>query len=453
MHFVVRGGKPLQGEVKLAGSKNGATNLMVASLLTDEPCTLYNFPSIGDTAITGELCKKIGSSITVRDGVATLHTPHIKQSRVIELSRRNRIPILAMGPLLARAGEAEVPILGGDKIGPRPVNFHLESLHALGAEITTTEESYIAHAPHGLHGALIELPFPSVGATETIILAAVLAKGETIIRNAALEPEIISMVKMLQNMGAIIELGANRDFYIEGVPRLRGAAHEIIPDRNEAVSFACLGIATRGEIFVRGAMQDHLITFLNVVRRLGAEFKVISGGIVFSRSGGLHAVSVETGTYPGFMTDWQQPLAVLLTQATGISQIHETIWEDRFTYAAEDLRGLGARIEVNTECPPGQACRFAGKGFKHVAWIEGPSDLRGAGKVLRVRDLRSGMINVIATLVSKGQAVIEGVEEIDRGYERIDERLRMLGADIVREGSPATSVSETGFVFRSKAVS
>lgn len=432
MHFVVRGGKPLRGEVKLAGSKNGATNLMVGTLLTDEPCTLYNFPAIGDTLITEELCRKIGSTISVREGVATLHTPVIKQSRVTELSRRNRIPILAMGPLLARAGEAEVPILGGDRIGPRPVNFHLDALRAMGAEITVSDRSYMASAPQGLRGAVIDLPFPSVGATETIILAAVLAKGETVIRNAALEPEIISMVKMLQNMGAIIELGANRDFYIEGVPRLRGAVHEVIPDRNEAVSFACLAIATGGEVFVRGAIQDHLITFLNVMRRMGAEYKVISGGIVFARPGLLRAIGVETGTYPGFMTDWQQPLAVLLTQTTGKSRLHETIWEDRFGYA-EDLRALGARIEVGTECPPGRECRFAGKGFKHVATIEGPSDLKGDGKTLKVRDLRSGMINIIAALVSKGATIIEGVEEIDRGYERMDERLRTLGADIRRQ--------------------
>ncbi|MBM3257517.1 MAG: UDP-N-acetylglucosamine 1-carboxyvinyltransferase [Candidatus Liptonbacteria bacterium] len=431
MHFVVRGGKPLRGEVKLAGSKNGATNLMVATLLTDEPCTLHNFPAIGDTAITGELCEKIGSTIQVRDGVATLHTPTIKQSRVTELSRRNRIPILAMGPLLARAGEAEVPILGGDKIGPRPVDFHLDALRALGAEVEINKESYFARAPQGLTGAVIDLPFPSVGATETSILAGVLAKGETVILNAALEPEIISMVKMLQNMGAIIELGANRDIYIEGVSKLRGVVHEVISDRNEAVSFACLAIATGGEIFVRGAMQDHLITFLNVVRRLGAEYKIISGGITFTRPGLLKAISVKTGTYPGFMTDWQQPLAVLLTQTNGTSRIHETIWEDRFAYA-EDLRALGANIQVSMECPSGKECRFAGKGFKHVAEIQGPAELKGDGKALRVRDLRSGMINIIAALVSKGETKIEGVEEIDRGYERIDERLRALGADITR---------------------
>jgi UDP-N-acetylglucosamine 1-carboxyvinyltransferase len=433
MKFIIRGGKPLRGEIKLAGSKNGATNLMVATLLTDELCTLYNFPAIGDTAITAELCRKIGSTITVRDGMAVIHTPEIQQSKVTELSRRNRIPILAMGPLLARAGEAEVPILGGDKIGPRPVDFHLNALRALGAEVEVTPTSYRARVPQGLQGAEIRLPFPSVGATETSILAAVLANGKTAIMGAALEPEIMSMVKMLQNMGAIIELGANRDIYIEGVRKLRGAAHEIIPDRNEAVSFACLALATRGEILVRGALQDHLITFLNVVRRMGAEYTVVSGGIVFSRPGALHAIDVETAPHPGFMTDWQQPLAVLLTQVQGKSSIHETIYEDRFGYA-EDLRALGARIEVAQSCAEGRACHFADKACSHRAAIEGPVELKSDGKEFRVRDLRSGMINVIAALVSKGETKIEGVEEIDRGYERIDERLRKLGADIKREG-------------------
>jgi len=432
MRFIIRGGKPLRGEIQLAGSKNGATNVMIASLLTDEPCTFNNFPAIGDTAITSELCEKIGSTITMRDGVMEMHTPEIRQSRVSELTRRNRIPILAMGPLLARAGEAEVPILGGDKIGPRPVNFHLDALCALGAEVEVTEKSYVAKAPSGLCGASITLPFPSVGATETSILAAVLAKGKSVVRNAALEPEIMSMVKMLQNMGAIIELGANRDIYIEGVAKLRGTTHAIIPDRNEAVSFACLAIATGGEILVRGAMQDHLITFLNAVRRVGAEYCVSAEGITFSRSGALRGISITTAPHPGFMTDWQQPFAVLLTQAGGQSVIHETIYEDRFGYT-EDLRELGAHIVVSAECPTGSSCHFEGKKCGHVATIDGPIELRGDNKEFHVRDLRSGMIDVIAALVSKGKTTIEGVEEIDRGYERIDERLRKLGADIIRE--------------------
>ncbi len=441
MKFIVKGGKPLRGEVVLAGAKMSAPKLMIASLLTDEPCTLTNFPNIGDTSITAELLRNIGSEVDIAGSTAKIHTPKIKQSRVQSLTRRNRIPILALGPLLSRAGEAEVPVLGGDKIGARPVDFHIAALEALGATVKITPTSFVAIAKNGLHGGMIELPFPSVGATENTILAAVLAKGRTIIKNAALEPEIMSMVKMLQNMGAIIELGAERDMYIEGVERLRGVTHEVPPDRNEAVSLACLAIATHGDVFLAGAVHDHLITFLNVVRKVGAEYEVKPGGIRFWRPAvakalagkpaSLKSVYVETAPHPGFMTDWQQPLAVLLTQAKGDSVIHETIYEDRFGYVA-DLNSIGAKIEVSKDCPDGRWCRFAAKGVPHVAEIHGPTELKGGGTFF-VRDLRAGMVDIIAALVATGESVIEGIEEIDRGYENIDGRLRELGAEIVRK--------------------
>lgn len=429
MKFVVQGGKRLEGEIRLAGAKNAATKMMVASLLTEEPCVLQNFPRIGDTEITAELCRHIGSNVDVFGSTLTIHTQAVKNSQVQELSRRNRIPILALGPLLARVGEAEVPILGGDKIGPRPVNLHIKALEALGAEIEITEKSYKARTKNGLKGAAIQFDFPSVGATENAILAAVLAKGKTTLRNSALEPEVLDLVKMLQKMGAIIELGANRDIHIEGVPRLHGATHTILPDRNEAVSFACLAIATSGKVLVRDAVQEHLITFLNVVRRLGAEYRVVPEGILFWRPNSLRPVEVKIDVHPGFMTDWQQPLAVLLTQVQGTSAIHETIYEDRFGYAT-DLNSLGANIKIFDDCPKEDACRFRGKGFFHFAAVSGPTKLHGGA--MRVRDLRSGMVNVIAGLVADGTSEIEGVEEIDRGYEQIDERLRNLGAAISR---------------------
>jgi UDP-N-acetylglucosamine 1-carboxyvinyltransferase len=338
--------------------------------------------------------------------------------------------------LLARAGEAEVPVLGGDKLGARPVDIHLEALAKLGAQIQITKNSYHAWAKDGLHGAEIELRFPSVGATENAILAAVCAKGRTIIKNAALEPELMDSILMLQKMGAIIELCPPRTIMIEGVPKLHGVTHRILPDRNEAISFACLAIATNGKILVRGAIQEHLITFLNTVRRLGADYEVLPDGISFFKPNGLRAISIQTDVHPGFMTDWQQPLCVLLTQATGTSTIHETIYEDRFAYA-HDLNEMGAKIRVSTEClaadANGQAiapCRFAGKGFYHAATIEGPTEL--TNKNLTVRDLRSGMVDIIAALVANGVSEIDGADEIDRGYEKIDERLRDLGADIKR---------------------
>ena len=427
--FIIKGGKPLFGEITIAGAKNAVSKMMVTSLLTDEPCILENVPTIGEIDIIIEFLRNIGSEIDKAGPTVRIATPEIKNNRVHTLSRRNRIPILALGPLLARTGEAEVPILGGDKIGPRPVDIHLEGLIKLGAQIQVTKDSYHAWAPSGLAGAEIELRFPSVGATENIMLAAVLAKGKTVIKNAALEPEIIELMKMLQKMGAIVELCPPRTITIEGVSKLHGVTHRTLADRNECVSMACLAIATNGRIVLKDAVQGDLITFLNVVRRMGGEYEVTDNGIAFWKAEQLKPLAVRTDVHPGFMTDWQQPLAVLLTQAHGTSTIHETIYEDRFAYAL-DLNEMGAKITVTTECPPNEPCRLAGKNSYHFATINGPTSL--TSKNLAVRDLRSGMVDILAALVAHGVSEVEGVEEVDRGYEHIDERLRQLGADIVR---------------------
>lgn len=427
--FIIQGGNKLQGEIQLAGAKNAATKMMIASLLTEEECVLRNFPQIGDAEITMELCRAIGSEIAQEGSTVTIKTPQIKNSKVTGLSRRNRIPILALGPLLARVGEAEVPILGGDKIGPRPVDIHLEALKAMGAEIEVGEESFRARAPQGLRGARITLRYPSVGATENSLLAAVTAKGKTVIMNAATEPEIIDLIKMLQKMGAIIELGANRTIYIDGVPKLLGVEHTILPDRNEAVSFACLAVATDGRVFVRGAIQEHLLTFLNVVRRMGGEYEVRPDGILFWRAHPLQSVEIETDTHPGYMTDWQQPLAIILAAAAGHSVIHETVYEDRFGYT-NDLNLMGADIKVFTKCLGELPCRWSGGMHPHSAVISGPKALSGGE--LKVRDLRAGIALVIAALAAKGESTIEGIEELDRGYERLPERLKALGAKIQR---------------------
>ncbi|MEK7193832.1 MAG: UDP-N-acetylglucosamine 1-carboxyvinyltransferase [Patescibacteria group bacterium] len=429
MRFIINGGKPLNGEIMVQGSKNAATKMMVASLLTDEECILENFPQIGDTEITAELCRSIGSKIDVREGTARIKTRNIKNPVAVSFTRRNRIPILTLGPLLARAGKAEVPVLGGDKIGPRPVDLHLDALRALGAEINILEDRFRASASAGLKGAKIQFKFPSVGATENVILAAVLAKGKTTIKNAATEPEVIDLIKMLQKMGAIIGLGANRIIYIEGVKKLKGVVHKILPDRNEAVSFACLSVGTNGKIKIKNAVQEHLITFLNALRRIGGEYQVEADGITFWGERALEASELETDTHPGFMTDWQQPFAVLLTQAEGVSVIHETIYEDRFGYA-EDLNLMGANIKVFSKCLGELPCRFNGQNHNHSAVISGPTLLKDAK--LKVRDLRSGITHIIAALIAQGESVVEGIEEIDRGYEKIDERLRKLGANIKR---------------------
>ncbi len=430
MKFIIRGGKKLTGEITLAGTKNATSKMLVASLLTEGECVLTNTPQIGEVDITMELCRAIGSDITSNGHIIRIKTPEIKNNRVTSLSRRNRIPILALGPLLARVGEAEVPFLGGDKIGARPVDLHIEALRAMGATIEVSDGTYKATAPNGLRGAKIDFSFPSVGATENVMLAAVLAKGRTTIHNAAKEPEIIALIKMLQNMGAIIEIGAHRTIYIDGVKSLRGTTHEVLPDRNEAVSFACLAVATAGDVFVKNAVQEHLITFLSALRRAGGEYEVKDGGIRFWRPNKLIATIIETDTHPGFMTDWQQPFTVLLTQAEGVSVIHETIYEDRFGYAA-DLNAMGADIKVFSKCLGELICRFNGSSFNHSAIINGPRKLHGAR--LTVRDLRSGIAHVIAGLVADGETIVDNVEEIDRGYENLETRLQSLGADIVRQ--------------------
>lgn len=430
MQFIVNGGKPLRGVIEVKGSKNATTKMMVASLLTDEECVLENFPSIGDAMITKELCEHIGSTVVIDGSTARLRTPDIRSHRVTQLTRRNRIPILALGPLLSRVGKAEVPVLGGDKIGARPVDIHLDGLRQLGAEISHDDKFFYASAPNGLKGATISLRYPSVGATENIILASVLAKGRTVIHNAAIEPEIMDIILLLQKMGAIIGLGSDRTIYIEGVKKLHGARHRILSDRNEAVSFACLGLAFPGnEVKVKHAVQRDMITFLNAVRKIGGEYRIEDDGITFFRTGKLMASEVETDTHPGFMTDWQQPFLILLTQATGTSVIHETVYEDRFGYT-EELRAMGADISVFSKCLGELPCRYNGQGYPHSAIISGPASLRGIR--LTVRDLRAGMAHLIAALVAEGESVIEGIEEIDRGYEDLDTRLKALGADIVR---------------------
>lgn len=431
MKFIVEGGRPLSGNVELAGAKNAVTKFLVASLLTPEKCVFENAPEIGDREITIELCQALGSHVKSVGSHLEIETPEIKTTEVLSLSRRNRIPILTLGPLLARCGEARVPILGGDRLGPRPVNFHIAALQAMGAEIEMTADHYCGKAPKGLRGAHIKFDYPSVGATENVLLAAVLAKGTTVIEGAAVEPEIIDLVKLLQNMGAIIELGTDRRIFIEGVEKLHGVTHRILPDRNEAVSFACLGIATGGEVFLKGAVQEHLITFLNVVRRMGAEYEVKEDGIRFCppASGGLKGIEVETDTHPGFMTDWQQPLAILLTQAQGVSIIHETVYEDRFGYT-KDLNLMGADIKVLSKCLGELPCRFKDKGCAHSAVIHGPTFLKAAK--LQVPDLRAGMAHLIAACIASGQSEIDNIEEVERGYQKIEERLVALGAAIKR---------------------
>jgi UDP-N-acetylglucosamine 1-carboxyvinyltransferase len=424
----IRGGKPLSGRVHVAGAKNAASKMMVASLLTDEMVVIENCPQIDEIAITAEICTMVGSHVQREGSRTTLHTEAVKNTVVEGLSRSNRISILALAPLLHRTGRAQVPIVGGDRIGPRPVNFHLEALRQMGAKIEQTETYYEAVAPKtGLRGVPIVLPYPSVMATETVILAGVLATGRTRIENAAIEPEIVDLVKFLQQMGAIVEFGANRVITVDGVHRLRGAHYSVLPDRLEAASWANVAIATGGEIIVEGARQDEMGTFLNTVRRIGADFEVVPEGLRFRRGkDGLYGIELETDTYPGFATDWQQPTVVTLTQAKGISVVHETVYEDRFGYT-DDLIRMGADIGVFAKCLGELTCRFRNRSQRHSAVIKGPTKLHGAE--VDIPDIRAGMAQVIAALVAEGETKLTGIHHLERGYEQLWNKLRAVGAD------------------------
>lgn len=428
--FVIRGGVKLSGTADIRGSKNAASKAMVASLLTDEPCILENIPFSQEIAITRELCERIGSAVQCEGNhMCRVRTPRIREHSVLTLSRRNRIPILAIGPLLARVGVAEVPFLGGDPIGHRPIDFHLEALTRMGVNIERREQSYYA-ATDCLTGANISFPFPSVGATESVLLTAVLAKGITRIENAAIEPEVQDLMAMLTAMGAVIRCSAERRrIEIDGVAKLHGVTHRIIPDRNEAVSFAAAALATGGTVTLRGADASHLASFIAVIRGMNGTVTENPDGLLFASTGQWRPASITTSSHPGFMTDWQQPLAVLLTRAEGASTIHETVYEDRLGYL-KDLRRMGADITVTDECPAGSPCRFHGRTFNHTARITGPTSLSGTN--IEITDIRAGMAHIIAALSATGESVISGVAHIDRGYENLDERLRLLGADIKR---------------------
>lgn len=428
--FLIKGLRPLHGNVKVSGAKNSATKLMVASMLSEEKSYFRNSPNgISELGVTIDLCRLLGSDIKQSGDNLEIRTENISTTEIpSDYGNVNRISILTAGVLLHRNGEAKIPIPGGCKIGSRPVNFHIEGLKNLGCSVETTDYFYHLKADK-LTGNNIYLDYPSVGATENILMAATLAKGRTIIFNAAIEPEIYDLVKYLQKMGAIIEISTDRKITIEGVEKLYGAYHSVIPDRNQAASFAVAALVTKGDVFVENAIQDDLITFLNTIRRVGGNFEIKDNGIRFFYTGHFNPIAVETNVHPGFMTDWQQPLVILLTQANGISIVHETVYEKRFGYVSE-LKKMGAEIELYNICLGSLSCRFANKEYYHSAVIKGPSSLKGEEIV--VPDLRAGMSYLIAGLIAEGDTLINGVRYIDRGYDNIDIKLKNLGAEIKR---------------------
>ncbi|MFH1712157.1 MAG: UDP-N-acetylglucosamine 1-carboxyvinyltransferase, partial [Patescibacteria group bacterium] len=297
----------------------------------------------------------------------------------------------------------------------------------MGAKIEEDDEGYHVRSEGRLNGALIELPYPSVGATETVLFAGVLAQGRTVLKNAAIEPEIVELIMMLQKMGAIIEMGVGRDIEIIGVEKLNGCEHAVLPDRLEAASYACMALATRGEIFCEGARHDHMITFLNAVRMIGGEYEVKEDGILFRGKESYRGIQLETDTHPGFATDWQQPFLVVLTQAEGTSVMHETVYQERFGYT-ETLNKMGADISLFSSCLGELPCRFKDQNYRHSAVVKGPTPLRATG--MTVPDIRAGLAYVLAALLAEGTSEIDGVEHLERGYEDLEGKLRSIGANI-----------------------
>ena len=292
------------------------------------------------------------------------------------------------------------------------------------------EGAYFAQAHHGLKGTVIHLPFPSVGATENTILAATRAQGTTLIKNAAIEPEIIDLILFLQKLGVIIFVDVDRTIRIEETREFNDVEHTVMTDRIEAASLGMAAIATQGRVFVEGAQHEHMISFLNKLRKLGGGFDVKQNGIEFfyqgPLKGGLH---IETDVHPGFLTDWQQPFVILMTQAEGISIIHETIYENRFGYT-KTLKDMGAHIELFTHCLGGKSCRFASQNFEHSIIIKGPSPL--VGKQIDIPDLRAGFAYALAALIAEGESTLSGLHYLDRGYENLTQKLAALGARIER---------------------
>jgi UDP-N-acetylglucosamine 1-carboxyvinyltransferase len=413
--LVIRGGAPLRGEIPTGGAKNSALPVLAACLLTEEPVTLHRIPKVRDILTMAQLLHAAGAKLDMKSGPLRVEAAKIdKPEAPYELVKTMRASSLVLGPLVARTGRARVSLPGGCAIGARPINFHLAGLEHLGAQIHQDHGYVEAVAPNGLHGAPYAFDRISVTGTEDLMMAAVLARGETVIRNAAREPEVGDLAGLLTKMGARIEGAGTSTIRIEGVDRLHGAEHAIIPDRIEAGTFLIAGAITGGDLVVTGCEPEHLSALVDKMRQAGVEITDAGPHALRVRSSGeLHSVDATTEEYPGFATDLQAQYMALMTRAHGISLITETIFENRFMHAPELMR-MGANI------------RLEGR----QAIVAGPSHLTGASVL--ASDLRASASLVLAALVAHGETVIDRVYHIDRGYERIEEKFARVGANIER---------------------
>lgn len=412
----IRGGAPLHGAITIAGAKNAALPLMAACLLSDEALSLENLPQLADIATMGQLLGQLGVDLTPKpDGGATLSAPKITSTVApYDLVRTMRASILVLGPLLARCGHAEVSLPGGCAIGTRPVNLHIEALRELGAEIEI-EGGYVrARAPKGLRGAPIRFPTVSVGATENLLMAAALAKGETVLENAAREPEIADLALCLVAMGASIEGIGTERLVVAGRDRLHGARYRIMPDRIETGTYAAAAAVTGGDIELVGAKLEHVEATAEKLSEAGCAIAATPRGVRIVRNGArLIGVDAMTQPFPGFPTDMQAQLMAAMTVADGAALLTETIFENRFMHVPELVR-MGANITVHGAS----------------ALVRGVARLKGAP--VMATDLRASVSLVLAGLAAEGETVISRVYHLDRGYERLEQKLAACGADIER---------------------
>lgn len=414
--WVIQGGTPLRGTVPISGAKNAVLKLMAASVLSDQPCIITNAPRIADVGYILEVLQDLGAEAAwTGDHELRIHAERLDWLFIpLEAARRLRSSFVLLGPLLARAGKVIIPNPGGDRIGRRPVTVHVDGLRQLGAEIRYKNGYYFASAPNGLKGADVRLAEASVTGTENMLMAAVLADGRTIIRNAAAEPEVNNLVEFLNAMGGHVSRVEDdvHTLVVDGVRpgTLHAAQVEVIPDRIEAGSFAVAAAVTGGELFLKGARADHLEAFLDICRVTNVDVQAEKDGIRVGGRETYRPVHVRTEIYPGFPTDLQAPFSLVLVKADGVSVIEETLYEDRFDYTAA-LERMGARVWVSDA---------------HTAVFHGPCHLKGAEA--EIPDLRAGATMVLAALAAEGETRVTGIEHVKRGYEDLVGKLSAVGA-------------------------
>lgn len=411
----VRGGSPLNGHIPISGAKNSALKLMAAVLLTDEAVTLSRMPDLADTRSLNHLLQHLGAEIERGEGTMRIHVADLASTEApYDLVRKMRASFNVLGPILARAGKARVSLPGGCAIGARPVDLHLKALKALGAQIEVEDGYVVASAPDGLKGGTVDFPFVSVGATEHAMLAAALARGETVLKNTACEPEIADLADCLNKMGARVSGAGTSTIVINGVDRLAGCEHPVVADRIEAGTYALAAASAGGDVTLDGAEQGHNEALWSAMASAGVEVTAVDGGMRIRRNGTpIKPVDIVTEPYPGFATDLQAQFMALMALAEGECTIRETIFENRFMHAPE-LARMGADITVRGS----------------TALVNGVDKLTGAQ--VMATDLRASVSLIIAGLAARGETVVNRVYHLDRGFEHLERKLAACGANIER---------------------